>query len=462
MQPLYPGQDRLVARTEAALSEIIPEGQRAAQVMGRTELEAHLRGQKPSQGCLTGEAPCPNPIDALVADLGFDRVVLMRGGQDESGYRFRVTSYRPKGGELSHAEASNQGLERALLGALVKVVPLASTLFIDSTPPGATVFIDGEKVGTTPLETQILPGERTLRLELGSHLPSEFAQNVPVRGEVRVARTLEKVPARLVVTARPEGAEIWVDGKSVGKDKVDQGIEPGTHAIRLSLEGFHPHEQTVEIAPGETTTVDRTLAPTSFTGFKRALQRAQEDIYERRSYFEVGFESAQFNTDGFTTRLGDNDAEVDGFVPGRRPRLTGVSVEYGNTGRHFGLAVIGASYLQGGGEIIASDTLLPESARFHSLTLRALQPQLRFALWRFTLGLQAGLDARLVQVMFRDQSDLFGPAGRAVDLQLSGQAHLRIFILEGLYLTGAARASRPVLSGNAGYFSFVGGAGYAF
>ena len=464
MQPLYPGQEMLVGRTETAISDIIPKDQRPAEIIGRKELEAALAGQKPSLGCITGETACADPVDALFASLGFDRIVLIRGGQDEGGYRYKVTSYQPAKAEVSSAEGTNAKLEKALLGALVKVVPLASTMEISSTPSGATIYIDGEKVGQTPLETQVLPGERGIKLELGSHLPVELTEHVPVRGTVRVQRALEKVPARLTVIARPEGALISVDGKASGKDKVDQGIQPGKHLVKLSLEGYLPYEEALEIAPGDTATVDRTLAPTTMTGVKSVMRAAQEDLYARRSYFLLGFESAIFNSAELETHLGTNPREVIGFPAGREARLNGINVEYGSNGRYFGIAVIGASYVQGGKRDIVTtqDRINSEQALIQSLTLRALQPQLRIAVWRFSFGLQAGVDARLTQFLYRLSTDAFGPANRAIDLEISGQANLRVYLFEGLFLNGSFRASKPILRANAGFNAFHGGFGYAF
>ncbi len=469
VQPLYPGQEPLVARTETAIADIIPKEQRGAELIGRKELEAHLAGKSASLGCLTGEtsgsgAACGDPIDGLVGGLGLTRVVLIRGGQDESGYRYRVTSYEPATGKRASADGVNARLDRALLGALVKVVPLASTMEVASKPTGATVFIDGEKVGRTPLQTQVLPGERVIKLELESHLPAELTQLVPVRGAVKVERSLEKVPARLVVIAKPEGTEIAIDGTPAGKDRVDQGIQPGSHTVALSLKGYQPLQETLEIKPGDTATVDRTLLPTTGTRFKNALRRAQEDIYERRNYFQLAYENSEFNADRFRTTIYEEGPNVDAFVGGSKPALSGVSIEYGSLGRYFGLSVIGAAYLTTGGDTARVQLRDGSEAdgRIHTFSLRALQPQLRIAFWRFTLGLQAGLEVRYTQFLLYGETDLFwADAPRQVDLDLAAQATLRAYVFDGFYLTGAFRASRAV-SQNAGYYTLQGGLGYAF
>src|SRR3990170_5641797 len=92
VQPLYPGQEVLVGRTEAAVGKLIPKEGRSREVIGRKELTSALAGKTADLACLFGEKTCADPIDAFVAGLGFDRVVLVRGGQVEKGYLYKVVS----------------------------------------------------------------------------------------------------------------------------------------------------------------------------------------------------------------------------------------------------------------------------------------------------------------------------------------------------------------------------------
>ena len=51
--------------------------------------------------------------------------MMIMGGQDEVGFKFKVASYDPTTGKSTLATATNPVLEKALLGAVVKVVPAA-------------------------------------------------------------------------------------------------------------------------------------------------------------------------------------------------------------------------------------------------------------------------------------------------------------------------------------------------
>jgi hypothetical protein len=363
-------------------------------------------------------------------------------------------------------------------------VPAASTLEVKSNPPGAIVFIDDVKVGVTPLNTQVLPGERVVRLDLKLHQPLEETISIPIRGTASLEKTLEKVAARIVITASPPGTEIAVDGALVGKDKVDRGIAPGEHTIRLTAENHKAFEQTVSVRADQQYSLDKTLEPIPGTGVKTDPSQPQvvvvkdpnggkdqlavvvradpppppkpsspaDLIYERRSYFHVSGEIAsltsrtfvgrRFNTGGFGRTLDFRAAP---------PTLVGGSVEYGTFGKYFGVTVFGLTYLTNvdpasmnvgyesaakGCEAalgVCGPTVI-DNVRMHLITLRALQPQFRFAFWRIQLGLQAGLEVRSGVITGRDPTNFYNDGFVPLQLLAGFRLNLRLFIVDGLFL----------------------------
>ncbi|HVE83218.1 MAG TPA: PEGA domain-containing protein, partial [Myxococcales bacterium] len=274
VRALYPGQELLVGRTEDAIRQLMPRELRPTEVIGVQELAGHLGGKAADMACLLGDARCAEPIGALLSQLGFSRVVLVKGGQDEAGYQFKVATFTTASPDVATAEASGASLGKALTGALVKVVPLAATLEVATDPPGLTVYVDGERVGQTPLSTQVLPGDRTIRVEGPFYVPQEIKQSFPVRGRAALRPVLEKSPARLTITARPQDTQIFVDGQPAGSGKVDRGISAGAHEVKLTLADYETQELKISASPGETVTVDRTLT-------QGGLAALQKEAYER-------------------------------------------------------------------------------------------------------------------------------------------------------------------------------------
>lgn len=396
VRPLYPGQEALVERTEKALDKLMPPEARPDSVIGHKELISALKGHGTELPCFSVDARCTDPIDAFVANLGFDRIVLIQGGQDEAGFKFRVGAYEPRAGKVNPATATNANLEKALLGAVAKVVPAASTLEVKSNPSGATVYIDDVKVGVTPLNTQVLPGERVIRFDLKLHQPIEETLVIPIRGSASLEKTLEKVAARIVITASPPGTEIAIDGASIGKDKIDRGIAPGDHVIRLTAENHKAFEQTISVRADQQYSLDKTLEPLpgvptlglkdAPTDERKIAVVIRQDgtqgttpttsgappeptktetkppeppkpsdpadlIYERRGYFHVSFEVAQMTGAYFVGRRFDNAGFgrttmfKDANGKQMSPTLIGASVEYGTFGKYFGVAVVGLTWL---------------------------------------------------------------------------------------------------------------------
>lgn len=523
VRPLYPGQETLVDRTEKALDKLMPGEARLDAIIGQKELANALKGQVITDlPCFSADSRCADPIDPFVATLGFERIVLIQGGQDEAGFKFRVVSYEPKSGKVNPAAATNANLEKALLGAVAKVVPAASTLDVKSTPPGATVFVDDVKVGVTPLNTQVLPGERVIRLDLKLHQPLEETIVIPIRGSASLEKTLEKVAARIVITASPPGTDISIDGASIGKDKVDRGIAPGEHTIRLTAENHKAFEQTISVKADQQYSLDKTLEPVPAPGVvikpvevtepkeKVAFVVTREDapvvlppppppppkpstptdqVYERRSYFHVSFETAilngsrlvgrRFDTGGFgrTTNL---------LTPSRS--LIGASAEYGTFGKYFGVTVFGVSYLTNIDPWRMAVGFTPnesceatlgmckpteiDGVRAHLIVVRALQPQVRLAAWRFQFSLQVGVEFRTGQITGTSEpayKDGFMP----LEMLVAGRLNVRFFIVDGLFLQLQGNYTQYVFGEKAtdelgasysssSSFGFNGGLGYGF
>ena len=66
-----------------------------------------------------------------------------------------------------------------------------------------------------------------------------------------VARRLPAAPEGLRIETRPPGASVWMDGRAAGETPLAiRDLRPGTHHVRLSLEGHAPAELTFEVPEG--------------------------------------------------------------------------------------------------------------------------------------------------------------------------------------------------------------------
>ena len=70
---------------------------------------------------------------------------------------------------------------------------------------------------------------------------------------------------QLVVSSRPNGATVLVDGEEKGKTPLKLRLEPGEHLVSLSLEHYMPWEEMVSIEEGEVRRIEPTLLFVPYT-----------------------------------------------------------------------------------------------------------------------------------------------------------------------------------------------------
>lgn len=127
-----------------------------------------------------------------------------------------------------------------LVNVTLKAMPYVT---LTSEPAGATVFLNGKLLGTTPLE-QLVEKETTYEIRKENFHPKTVTLNGK---DVRPVIKLEEIPPPPVVTisSSPIGAEVSVDGKIIGITPVEQVITTPI-TVALSLEGYVSQTNTID------------------------------------------------------------------------------------------------------------------------------------------------------------------------------------------------------------------------
>ena len=164
-----------------------------------------------------------------------------------------------------------------------------ATLIIRSKPTGASVVIDGETRGKTPLTLGgLAPGRLRFRLTAPGHQTYVASVTVPARRARRdLSYTLQPLatgrpqPARtapgtggaatrnpaprfvgtLRVVSTPPGARVLLDGVAVGTTPVTLRASAGEHLLRLERDGYRRHSTSVRVVTGRTINVVASLEP---------------------------------------------------------------------------------------------------------------------------------------------------------------------------------------------------------
>lgn len=94
---------------------------------------------------------------------------------------------------------------------------------------------------------------------------ARHARNAKERqdAESKVAQVRDRLRAALTVEAQPAGATVRVDGQVAGTAPLAQPLrlDPGTHVVECTMEGFRAHSESVDLAPKENRTLRVSLEP---------------------------------------------------------------------------------------------------------------------------------------------------------------------------------------------------------
>jgi formylglycine-generating enzyme required for sulfatase activity len=183
-------------------------------------------------------------------------------------YRLRVETdrYLPL---LETIVVAGKGEAQRFTGILL---PAWARVKIDSQPAGASVQVDGVPVGETPLETEMLQGERQVVLALEKHQQLALPLQIQA-GRDLVLDTFRLQPAdgRLVIGSDPAGASVSIDGVFHGTTPLTLSLASGVeHAVRLSKPGYQRFAAQIELAADEEQALEAQLQPQYGTVFVTA------------------------------------------------------------------------------------------------------------------------------------------------------------------------------------------------
>lgn len=166
-------------------------------------------------------------VDGLAVRVG-PRYLMRAGAADVN---IAAAGYYPFTGTLDIDEAQAQTFA-------IELVPLPGFLDLDTgTVTGAKVSVDGEPVGTTPLQQlELAAGEHTLSIRKDRYEAIDTTVMIEGRSQSQ-AMSLELLPAwaNVSFTTTPPGATVTIDGTDVGQTPLTSEVLAGTHEVLVKL-----------------------------------------------------------------------------------------------------------------------------------------------------------------------------------------------------------------------------------
>jgi hypothetical protein len=128
------------------------------------------------------------------------------------------------------------------------------TLSVQTNPAGATIVVDGQQRGISPLSVQLKPGRHVVELVTDGDvrtIPVTITAGGQVSQFIEIPRAASAL-GELQIRTEPAGAQVTVDGRVLGRSPLTaEGLTPGQHTVVVENE-LGPVTQRVTIEAGTT------------------------------------------------------------------------------------------------------------------------------------------------------------------------------------------------------------------
>ncbi|HQP96754.1 MAG TPA: PEGA domain-containing protein, partial [Myxococcota bacterium] len=165
----------------------------------------------------------------------------------EGAVRPSATETNVGGGTVSHGLNIDRG--ETIVNVQTDEMGL---LFVETNPPNANLQINGESVGTSPYQGQLMVGRYVIVADLGAyyHPARQEIQLTPAGATVSLM--LPPAFGSLTVTSEPAGAEVLIDDKPVGQTPyTDNRLLSGPHKVEVRRALYAPETRTVQVVDGQ-------------------------------------------------------------------------------------------------------------------------------------------------------------------------------------------------------------------
>jgi len=137
-------------------------------------------------------------------------------------------------------------------------------LKVTSLPPGAEVFMDGKKVGVTPLSmSNVEKGTKKIDVKKMCYAPESRTVEIKPLKEVSLDIRLKNACGSLRIASKPEGAAVFINGKMTGTTPLSiKKLKAGKISLELKKECYKTVKRSVSVDPLRQNSVSISMEPT--------------------------------------------------------------------------------------------------------------------------------------------------------------------------------------------------------
>jgi hypothetical protein len=124
------------------------------------------------------------------------------------------------------------------------------SIMIDSEPANATIYIDGEKAGTTPeiIVRPVTPDKYKVEIRKDGYNVWSGSMEIDADNEKSLNAVLQSKTGSIMIDSVPASATIYLDGKKTGTTPDTlMSATPGIHKIEVKMDGYEVWSKMVNV-----------------------------------------------------------------------------------------------------------------------------------------------------------------------------------------------------------------------
>ena len=189
--------------------------------------------------------------------------------------------------------------------------PAWATVSLTTAPSGADVLVDGELIGSTPINAEIIQGQRDLVLKLAGHKAWQEEFDVLAGEDFSVPLVeLEPADGLLFIQSNPTAASVTIGGEFKGLTPLEVALPPGrNHDLTFFKNGYNSNSLSIQTQANEERELNIDLEPILMT----VSVMAQPDNAEL--YVDGEFRGAANQTIELMAASQQIEIRKAGFIP---------------------------------------------------------------------------------------------------------------------------------------------------
>jgi formylglycine-generating enzyme required for sulfatase activity len=193
----------------------------------------------------------------------------------------------------------------------VSLEPAWATVSLTTTPSGADVLVDGEFIGSTPINAEIIQGQRDLVLKLAGHKAWQEEFDVLAGEDFSVPLVeLEPADGLLFIQSNPTAVSVTIGGEFKGLTPLEVALPPSqNHELTFFKNGYNSSSLSIQTQANEERELNIDLEPILMT----VSVTAQPDDAEL--YVDGEFRGAANQTIELMAASQQIEIRKAGFIP---------------------------------------------------------------------------------------------------------------------------------------------------